>query len=162
LCGLGRWAYERRKRYQSLRPSPEYFTAKLSTDVVAARAHTGEKGEAWIYSTVAPMELHGVYKDEHSLNREWFCYLNLPRSKTAEFHNELIRRVKSQIRQGKPGEHVSTSEFESEWTLATSEAYGQTMKYHCGDVHGTIRLYLIQNSDQSAFLLAAVSEHRVP
>src|SRR5207249_1462894 len=107
-------------------------TSELPSDVAAARAQTGESGEAW--SWASPLDMKGVYKAEHCLNREWLCGdLRLPWDKAQQFHDELILRIDSHIRRGKAGEHVSTSEYDAGTKMVMTDFYGDSTKYHCGN-----------------------------
>jgi hypothetical protein len=164
-AALAAWGHGMLEKHRPLRPShiADYFTTELQKDVIAARAKTGETGEAWSFAPAAPMDLKGVYQEEHCLNREWFCYdLRLPSEKFERFHDELIRRIGSHIRHGKTGEHVSTSEFEGQATIHLPDLFGDSTKYHCGNIHGTIRVYLTRVDAQHARLIAILNEHRVP
>ncbi len=165
LCALlAAWIHERRERQRPLKPShiADYFSNGLQSDIAAARSFVGETGQAWSFAPATSMDLKGVYKAEHSLNREWFCELNLPWTKAALFQNELIRRLSLHIRQGEAGEHISTSEYEAEMIADMPDAFHKSIKYHCGEVHGVLRIYVTKTSDQNARLVASVSEHRVP
>jgi hypothetical protein len=163
-AALAAWAHEVREKQRPLKPShiAKYFANELQQDIVAARAATGEKGEAWSFGLPACWDITGVWKEEHCLNREWFCDLRLPSGKIQMFRGELLRRVEGHIRRGQIGEHVSTSEYEAGTAIDTPEFFGESTKYHCGDVHGTIRVYLVRTSDQQARLVAVLNEHRVP
>jgi hypothetical protein len=158
------WVYERRERQRPLAPSPiaEYFVQEFQRDVTGARATIGEEGAAWWFAPDAVMDLKGVYKTEHSLSREWFCELNLPSSKASPYFKELMRLVGLHIRQGEVGEHVSTSEWEGSNTCSSNAANSELTKYHCGEVHGTLGVYLTPTGEKTARLVAVLSEHRVP
>lgn len=161
---LSAWVYERRERQRPLVPShiAEYFNQEFQKDVTGARATLGEEGSAWWFAPDAVMELKGNWKVEHSLNREWFCELKLPAAKSTMFFKELMRRVGQHIRQGEVGEHVSTSEWEGSITYDTNAANSELTKYKCGEVHGTLGVYLTPTGEKTARLVAVLSEHRVP
>jgi hypothetical protein len=164
-AALAAWGHEIFEKNRPLQPSriAVYFTTEFPNDIIAARASTGERGAAWSFAPASPMDLKGVYQAERCLNREWFCYdLRLPWEKVESFRSELLRRIGGHIRHGQAGEHVSTSEFEAETKIATSDFFGDSTKYHCGDIHGTIRVYLTRIDAQHARLIAVLNEHRVP
>jgi hypothetical protein len=163
-AALAAWVHERRDRNLPLRQShiAEYFATQLQNDIRAARASTGETGDGCLFFPDSCLKLTGVWKAEHCLNREWFCLLRLPWGKAPQFHDELIRRINTHIRHGQVGEHVSTSEYESEIKMHMTDFFGDCAKYHCGNIHGTLHVYLARMDDQNARLVAISSEHRVP
>jgi len=163
-AALAAWLHEVRDKQRPLQQShiADYFSTELQKDVAAARAETGETGEPWSFALNAPMDLTGVYQAEHCLNREWHCYVRLAQEKTRQFHNELVRRIRSHIREGKVGEYVSESEFEAETVIDTPDFPSNSTKYHCGNIHGTIRVFLTRTDAQHARLIAVLNEHRVP
>jgi hypothetical protein len=163
-AALAAWLHEVRKQQRPLTRShiADYFATGLQNDVVAARSKAGEKGAAWSFAPAACMDITGVWKEEHCLNREWFCDLHLPWEKARTFHEDLLRRINGHIRQGQVGEHVSTSEYEAGTTIDSPDFYGDSTKYHCGDIHGTIRVYLVRTGNQQAQIVAVLNEHRVP
>jgi len=158
------WVQEVREKQRPLKQShiAEYFANGLQKDITGARSETGEKGEAWSFAPAKCLDITGVWKEQHCLNREWFCSLNLPWEKARTFHEDLLRRINGHIRQGQVGEHVSTSEYEAGTTIDSPDFYGDSTKYHCGDIHGTIRVYLVRTGNQQGQLVAILNEHRVP
>ena len=152
-----------RKAQRPLVPShiAEYFTDSLQQDIIAVRAELGEQGEAWSFAPPI-MNLNGVYKPEHSLNREWFCDLRLPWEKAWRFREGLDSRIGSHIRRGKAGEFIGDSEHESHTQAAMPNFLADSTKYHCDDVHGTIRVFLARIDEQNVRLITLLSEHRVP
>jgi len=163
-AAVAAWLHEVRDTQRPLQQShiADYFTTDLQKDVAAARAQTGETGEPWSFALNAPMDLTGVFQAEHCLNREWHCYVRLPQEKTRQFHDELVGRIRSHIRYGMAGEYVSESEFEAESVIDTPDFLGNSTKYHCGQIHGTIRVFLTRTDAQHARLIAILNEHRVP
>jgi hypothetical protein len=108
------------------------------------------------------MEQRGVWRVERTLCREWFGWLNLDRENAHKFHEALERKVFSNIRQGQVGEHISTSEYESESAIDCPAVLGRSVKYHCGETHGILRLYVVPSDGKHAQVIASVNEWRVP
>lgn len=164
FAAFAAWMHEWRERHRPLVPShiAAYFTHEFQKDVTGARTTIGEEGAAWWFAPDAVMELKGDWKIEHSLNREWFCELNLPAAKSNAFFTELMRRIGQHIRRGEIGEHVSTSEWEGSISYDTNAASSELTKYKCGEVHGTLGVYLTPTGKNTARLVAVLSEHRVP
>jgi hypothetical protein len=163
VAAFAAWLHEIRKEQRPLVPThiAEYFTNNLQPDILAVRGELGEPGEAWSFAPPV-MNLVGVYKPEHSLNREWFCDLRMPWAKAQAFRYKINGRIASHIRRGNVGEHISTSEHEAEIQATIPHFFADSTKYHCGDVHGTIHLFLMRIDDQRLQLVALLNEHRVP
>jgi hypothetical protein len=157
------WLLEFRKGRRPLVPSDiaEYFMNSLQQDVTAVRSELGERGEPWPFAPPVS-KWAGVYKPEHSVNREWFCELRLSWDKAQAFRDKLNSRVRSHMRRGNPGEHISSSEYEGEAQTFTPSYLANSTKYHCGDVHGIIRVFLTRLDDHNLQLVALLNEHRVP
>jgi hypothetical protein len=166
VAAFSAWLHDIRKAQQPLVPShvAEYFANGLQQDVAAARSEVGESGSPWWQMDPIPcMEQRGVWRVEHTLCREWFCFLNLDWKKAHSFRDALERKVFGNIRQGQIGEHISTSEYESEsMTDLPAMFFGRSVKYHCGETHGILRLYIVPADDKHAQVIASVNEWRVP
>src|SRR5690349_7176588 len=76
-AALAAWAHEVREKQRPLARShiADYFANELQKDITAARSETGEKGAAWSFAPPACWDIAGVWKQQHCLNREWFCDL---------------------------------------------------------------------------------------
>jgi hypothetical protein len=157
------WLLEIRKEQRPPVPShiAEYFTNSLQQDIAAVRSELGEGGEPWSFAPPVS-RWSGLYKPEHSVNREWFCELHLPWAKAQAFRDKLNSRVRSHMRIGIPGEPISSSEHEGDAQTFTPSYLADATKYHCADVHGIIRVFLTRIDDQNLQLVALLNEHRVP
>jgi hypothetical protein len=164
-AAVAAWAhgvYEKRKPFAPTHIA-EYFSSGLEKDIAAARAAIGEQGAAWSQGLPFAMYHGHGYEDMNQLvrvNRDWGCDLQLPRDKSFQFREELIRRIKANIRHGQVGEHISEFEYLGGGQVDSPDYYAEGIYYHVRDIHGTLRIYLVRTDDKHARLIAALNEWR--
>jgi hypothetical protein len=162
-AALAAWGHGVLERNRPIRPSKmaEYFTTVLSNDVVAVRAEIGEQGDAWWSGQAPPppwsIGQHHRWADSKLARREWVCHLRLPRDKEDKFRDGLTKRIRTHLQMG---EYVWQDELEVEGQVAGPNYLGISTQYHCCDVHGILRFYLVRADNQYATFIATLSERR--
>jgi hypothetical protein len=142
----------------------EYFTNDLPRDVAAVQSALGEDGnDVLTQSQASPpfaMDRMGEANGGKSAHRHWWCKVRLPWNERAKFRDNLNGKIQSHLYVGRPDEPIWNWEHVAELGFANPDYLGAFTRYHCGDVQGIIRFYLVRTGEETAHLVATLDEQR--
>jgi hypothetical protein len=158
------WVRGALDRGPSYRPTKmaDYFSNELPRDVAAVQAALGEDGQdVLIQASKAPpftMDQMGDANGGKSAHRHWWCTLSVPWSQRAKFRDDLNNKIRSHLHIGRPDESVWDTESVAEVGTVTPDYCGTFTRYHCGEVQGIIRFYVVRTGEDTAHLFATLDE----
>jgi hypothetical protein len=158
-----RGVLERNPSYQPTKIAT-YFTNELPQDVAAVQAALGEDGnDVLLQASKSPpfaMDRMGDANGGKSAHRHWWCKVRLPWNERIKFRDDLNGKIQSHLYVGRPDEPIWNWEHVAETDFAAPDYLGAFTRYHCGDVQGIIRFYLVRTGEDTARLFATLDEQR--
>jgi hypothetical protein len=140
----------------------DYFTNQLPRDVAAIETALGEDGrDVLSQASKEPpfaMDKFGDANGGRSAHRHWWCKIRLPWSERDKFLNDLKGRIQSQLYVGRADEPIWNWEHVAEVSFTNPNSLGAFTRYHCGDVQGIIRFYVVRTGEGTAHLFATLDE----
>src|SRR5437773_147776 len=153
-------------RNPSYRPTKmaEYFSNELPRDVTAVQTALGEDGQdVLIQAYNEPpfaMDQMGEANGGKSAHRHWWCKVRLSWNQRDKFRDDLNAKIQSHLYLGRPDDPVRNWEHIAEVYFANPDYAGAFTRYHCGEVQGIIRFYLVRTGEHTARLFATLDEQR--